>query len=380
MSDPVARVTLTLLQIPFKEPYRDPDGTRTLKDAILVGVETRDGLVGYGECSPTPEGIGHANDAPGACWDHLAQRIVPSLLGQAVESVEDIDRLSSGWHPGHASAISGAETACWDLLGKLRHEILATLLGAPGERIESGVESGLSVGLYPTVVDLLTAIEPHLAEGYRRLKLMIQPGRDVEFVQAVRQHYGEDLPLMVDARGAYPRGREDVFRRLDEFALLMYEQPMAADDLAGLAALQAAVTTPICLDETADSLERTERAIDLGAGRIVSLRLQRVGGFGPCRRLHDLCLARGVACWVGSTPELGVGRAHGLHLATLPNCKYPTDIEPSARWFVDDYVVPPIEHFSPGLITLPDGPGLGFLVDPVKVRRYQVRHEEFSGT
>ncbi len=153
---------------------------------------------------------------------------------------------------------------------------------------------------------------------------------------------------------------------------------MAADDLDGLAALQRALATPICLDETAETPAKAAEAIRRGACRIVNLKVQRVGGLGPALALHDLCHEHGIACWVGSMPELGVGQAHGIHLAALGNCRYPTDIEPSARWFVDDYVVPLIEMSAPGVLSVPTRPGLGYLVDPVKVRRYQVRHREFT--
>ena len=183
---------------------------------------------------------------------------------------------------------------------------------------------------------------------------------------------------MVDANGAYTTADLDVFRELDQYDLLMFEQPMAPDDLDGLALLQQAVTTPVCLDETAESLERTRAAIERGAGRIVNLKIQRVGGLGPAQAIHNLCYQHGVACWVGAMPELGIGQAHAIHLATLPNCKYPADIEPSARWFVDDYTIPLVEMASPGIIEVPTRPGLGYHVDPVKVKRYQVRQQEFT--
>jgi O-succinylbenzoate synthase len=153
---------------------------------------------------------------------------------------------------------------------------------------------------------------------------------------------------------------------------------MAADDIDGLAALQAAVSTPVCLDETAETMDRTAAAIERGAGRIVNLKIQRVGGLGPALAIHNLCHQHQVACWVGSMPELGIGQAHGIHLATLANCKYPSDIEPSARWFVDDYTVPSIDLAAPGIIEVPTRPGLGFHIDTAKLRRYQVRQQEFT--
>ncbi len=228
----------------------------------------------------------------------------------------------------------------------------------------------------PTIVELLRTIEAHLTEGYRRVKIKIAPGRDVELVRAVRQHFG-DIPLMVDANAAYCVDDLDLFRALDDFDLLMFEQPMAAGDIDGMVALQAEVSTPVCIDETADTLEQAGEAIRRGACKIVNIKLQRVGGFGPALALHDLCHEHGIACWIGSMPELGIGQAQGIHLAALGNCRYPTDVEPSARWFVDDYVVPLIELSAPGVLSLPTRPGLGYMVDAAKVRRYQVRQREF---
>jgi O-succinylbenzoate synthase len=376
MADVVERVTLTHLQIPLKEPFRISGGEVTVKDAILVTVETKGG-VGIGESSPMAVGFGYSGDSPGGCWDDLADRIVPGLLGRSFATVEEINAAASTW-TGSRFAIAGAETALWDLVGQARHATIAEMLGASVEQVARGVESGLAVGLYPTIVELLETIENHLAEGYRRVKIKIAPGHDVELVRAIRQHFG-DIELMVDANGAYTRDDIAIFRALDEHDLLMFEQPLPTDDLDGLAELQAAVSTPVCLDETAITPARTAEAIRRGACRIVNIKIQRVGGFGPALAIHDLCYEQGVACWVGSMPELGVGQAQGIHLASLANCKYPTDIEPSARWFVDDYVVPTLELSAPGILNVPTRPGLGYQVDPVKVRRYQLQHREFTG-
>ncbi len=375
MADALERIMLTHLQIPLKEPFRISGGEVSIKDAILVTLETP-AAIGIGESSPMAVGFGYSTDSPEGCWNDLAERIVPRLLGRSFTTLEDIAALSAEW-TGSRFAIAGVETALWDLVGQARHATIAELLGASVEQMAGRVESGLAVGLYPTIVELLKIIDTHLAEGYRRVKIKIAPGRDVELVRAVRQHFG-DIPLMVDANAAYKVSDLEIFRELDDQDLLMFEQPMAADDLDGLAALQKAVATPVCLDESADTLERTAAAIRRGACRIVNIKIQRVGGFGPALAMHDLCYEHGVACWVGSMPELGVGQAQGIHLAALANCKYPTDIEPSARWFVDDYVVPLIELSGPGTLRVPTRPGLGYLVDPAKVRRYQVQHREFT--
>ncbi len=374
-SSPIERVLLQHLQIPFKEPFRISGGEVAVKDAILVTLETSSGIA-HGESSPMTAGTGDGHDTPEGCWNDLAGTIAPSLIGQTFDSTAAIAQQCSSW-TASPSAVAGAETALYDLLGQTYRTTVAHLLGAIDEQISLGVQSGLAMGLYPSIVELLRTVEVHLAEGYRRLKIRIQPGTDIEVVRAVRQHFG-DLPLMVDADGAYTAADIDLFRALDDLDLLMFEQPMRPDDLDGLALLQQSVTTPVCLDETAVSVEETARAIARGACRIVNLKIQRVGGLGPARAIHDLCHSQGVACWVGSVPELGLGQAFGIHLATLSNCKYPSDIEPTTRWFVDDYVVPALELSAPGLFAVPTRAGSGFQVDAAKVRRYQVRSAEFT--
>lgn len=376
MTGPIERVSLTQLQVPLKEPFRISGGEVTVKDAIVVTVETPDGL-GHGESSPMAASFGYSDDTPDGCWDDLTRRIAPALLGLRFSTPDDITAAATAWG-GSRFAVAGAETACWDLLARARHATIAGLLGADPAQAALGIESGLAVGLYPSVVELLEAIETHLAEGYRRVKIKIKPGHDVELVSAVRRHFGDELPLMVDANAAYTAADLDVFRALDAFDLLMFEQPFAPADLDGLAALQSAVATPVCLDESVESAEIAEDAIRRGACRIVNLKLQRVGGFGPARAIHDACARHGVACWVGSMPELGIGQAHGIHLAALGNCRYPSDLEPSARWFVDDYSAPLVELAAPGRLAVPTRPGVGYEVDHATVRRYQVRRQEFT--
>ncbi len=378
MADPIQCIRLTHLQIPLKEPFRISGGEIALKDAILVTIETAGGRIGLGESSPMAASFGYSTDTPEGCWKDLTSRIAPRLLGHSFTHPEQIATIAADWAGCSRFAIAGAETACWDLLSQARHECLAETLGAAEDQLDFGVESGLAVGLYPSIVELLRAIEAHLVEGYKRVKIKIAPGRDIELVRAVRQHFGEELPLMIDANAAYSIADRDLFQELDAFDLLMFEQPFATADLDGLAQLQALVNTPICIDETAETPEQTAEAIRRGACKIVNIKLQRVGGFGPALAIHDLCQQQDIACWVGTMPELGVGQAQGIHLATLANCKYPTDVEPSARWFVDDIVEPLIELIAPGMLRLPaDRPGLGYQINTSKLRRYRSREQEF---
>lgn len=372
-TDPVERVGLARLRIPMKEFWPEAVASEPReKEAILVTLETSSG-VAHGECSPV---MADGPRAVETCWRELVEAIAPNLLGKSVSRPEEIAALADSWPVGRLAA-AGAETALWDLLGQAHHATVAQLLGADEEQIALGVPSGMALGLYPSIVELLESVESHLVEGYRRVKIRIAPGRDIELVRAVREHF-EDVPLMVDGGGRYTTADLELFRELDDFDLLMFEQPMAADDIAGLAALQRVVSTPVCLDETVTTLDQTAEAIRQGACRIVNLKIQRAGGLGPAKAIHDLCLQHDVACWVGSTPELGLGQAFGVHLGTLANCKYPSDLEPSARWFVDDYVSPAFEHSEPGLFSVPTRPGVGFQVDLQKASRHEVERREFT--
>ena len=351
-TSPIERVVLTHLQIPLKEPFRISGGEVAIKDAILVTVETSSGI-GHGESSPMAAGFGYSADTPEGCWDDLDDTDRPQPDRPAVDSPEDIAALAVGLD-GSRFAVAGAETALWDLLGQAHHATIAELLGAIDEQISLGVQSGLAVGLYPTIVELLKAIETHLAEGYRRVKIKIQPGSDVELVRAVRQHFG-DIPLMVDANGAYTAADLDVFRQLDDFDLLMFEQPMAAGRprRPGRAAEGASRRRSASTRRPRRSSRPPRRSAAGPAGSSTS-RSSASGGSGRPGRSTTSASEHGVACWVGTMPELGIGQAAGIHLAALANCKYPTDIEPSARWFVDDYVVPPLELSVPGPVQRPD--------------------------
>jgi O-succinylbenzoate synthase len=373
MAETIARVALIHLQVPLKEPFRTLKGDLPVRDTFLIVATTGAGRIGLGECAPLP-----TLDWLERSWRSLRDVFAPALVGQTVDSLEEIESSLDAVGDSLASARGAAETACLDLYGQIHHRSLSEILGTPSVRIESGIEAGLVIGHHVTVVDLLRSIEPHLDEGYRRVKLKIRPGFDVEFVHAVREHFGPELPLMVDGQGAYTVQDMEHLQQLDQEDLLMIEQPFGRDDLDGLAALQDRLTTPICLDETVNAVPRGIEAIERGCGRIVNLKLQNQGGLLRARALHDELYARGVPCFVGTRLELGVGRAAGLHLGTLPACSYPTDVAPSARWFVDDVVQPLLELAAPGRFDVPTRPGLGFLLKPEPIRRYQVRYEEFT--
>jgi len=313
----------------------------------------------------------YSPETPEGTWEFLRAKLVPGFLERPeLDPARCVERLAE--FPGEPFAKAALEGAVWDLRAQELSKPLWGMLGGA----QRPISSGAALGLMPTLAELLERVERFLAEGYRRIKIKIAPGHDVELVRAIRGRFG-GIPLMVDANAAYRLEDAEVFERLDEFGLMMIEQPLGRHALEEHAELQRRIRTPICLDESAESLESLAEIIRLRSGRIINIKVQRMGGLWPARQAHDAAAAAGLACWLGTMPELGIASAQGLHLATLPNFTLPTDLEASARWYVDDIISPPVEVSSQGNITLPDGPGMGYRVDPEKVSRYRVRREEF---
>lgn len=365
----IDRITLTHVRIPLVEPFKISNGEVSEKDGILVGVASQ-GLVAWGEASPMSGGF-YSDDTPESVWIHLVEKLIPEILRRKPDSIEEVNALldGSGTSP---FARAGLETAFWDLKAQKGNEPLFRTLGGT----KGSVESGLAVGIYPTIDKLLAAIERYLGEGYKRVKIKVQPGWDIEPLLAVRGEFGR-IPLMVDANCAYTQKDLDHLQAFDDFELIMIEQPLPKEDLEGHAMLQAMVRTPVCLDEGAKDPATVRRAIEMKSCKIVNIKIQRVGGLMHAKEIHDICANAGVPVWAGTMPELGIGGAQTVHLATLPNFAYPTDVESSARWFVDDIIEPLIE-VKDGLITIPPGAGNCHTVSESKIKKFEVRKESFS--
>ena len=359
----IRSITLTWVRVPLVEPFRISSGAVAEKDAIVVRVES-DGVTGWGESSPMA-GSFYSSDTPESCWRELCDTIVPAVLNRDVSADDEL--------PGPHFASVGIETALWDIQAQRRGVPLHRLLGGTRDSIESG----LAVGLYDDTSQMLRTIEMHLAAGYKRVKIKIARGSDVELVRAVRGAFGDDLPLMVDANGDYTLEHIDIFRRLDEFNLMMFEQPLAGHLLEESAELQRQVRTPVCLDESLENLPAAERAIALGSLRIANIKIQRVGGLRNALRMYELCRAHNLGIWIGTMPELGIGQAQGAALSSLEGCTFPTDVEASARWFTDDIIDPWLDVDS-GMIAMPKAPGLGYRIDSDKLARYKIEQRTFA--
>jgi O-succinylbenzoate synthase len=274
---------------------------------------------------------------------------------------------------GHHMAKAAVEMAVWDLAARQAHVPLSRLLGGTRARIPSGV----SIGIQDSVEQLVEKIAKELAAGYQRIKIKVKPGWDIDVVAAVRDRFA-DVPLMVDANAAYTLGDAAHLSGFDRFGLMMIEQPLDYDDIRDHAALQRRLQTPICLDESIHSVRAAEDALALGACRIINIKPGRVGGYAQSIRLHDLCAARGVPVWHGGMLESGIGRAHNIHLASLPNFSLPGDIAASRRYFLPDLIEPAIDVDPAGMVAVPTGPGIGVHVDWERVRAATIETCELS--
>ena len=269
-------------------------------------------------------------------------------------------------------AKAGLEMAIWDIAARRENISLSQLLG--GTR--RSVEVGISIGLQPSPAHLVEKVRGCIAEGYRKIKLKIKPGADLAYVEAVRGTFGADLPLSVDANSSYTLEHVRLFRKLDRFGLMMIEQPLQHDDLVRHAILQKEMDTPICLDESITSVDRAEDMIQLGSGRIVNIKPGRVGGLAESLLIHDLCARNGIPVWCGGMLESGIGRAHNVALASLPNFVIPGDLSPSRRYWDRDIVVPEWTMSSEGMVRVPtDRPGIGIDVDRDRIEDLTVRRE-----
>jgi O-succinylbenzoate synthase len=349
------RFELFRAAIPMREPFRISSGEVACKQAALLRAWDGD-VFGWGESSAMPGGF-YSSETPESCWRELTDTVLPALAGRDHE-FPHIAALDT-WLREHTTTPFvrvAVETAAWEMAARARGLSLRALFGLT----DRPIPSGLAVGLYDDLDGLRAALDRYGPRDYQRLKIKIKRGQDVDLVRAVRQ-WLPDVPLFVDANADYTRDDLDLFRELDRDGLMMFEQPFGKHDLDTSAALQRIARTPVCLDESIDSVETARAALDLGACRIVNIKLQRVGGFLEALRIIELCASRGVPVWMGTMPELGIGSAQALVLASHPSCQFPTDVEPSARWYVDDVLSPPL-RLEGGYLHVPAGPGLGFTV------------------
>jgi len=362
----IEQLTLRELHMTLLAPFQTSMETTCQRRVMLVEAVV-DGVTGWGECvaGETPS---YTPETTETAWHIVRDHLWPTLKGKQFASAGDVWDLLS-WVRGHNIAKAGLEAAVWDAEAKQKQIPLAKLLG--GTRGE--ISSGASIGIKASLDELVRAVEVELEAGYQRIKIKIKPGYDLQAVRVLRGKFPA-IKLMVDANSAYTLGDASLLKKLDEFYLMMIEQPLGWDDLYSHVELQRELKTPICLDECIHTEEQAVAAIRLGACRIINIKLGRVGGYTPTRRIHDLCQGNGVPVWCGGMLESGIGRTHNVALSTLPNFTLPGDVTASKRYWAEDIIEPEVTVSRHGTIRVPTAPGIGFepridLIDRLTVRR-----------
>jgi O-succinylbenzoate synthase len=368
----IDQIELREVQMPLISFFETSFGRTTLRRIILVRVFS-EGLIGYGEAT-SPEAPYYNHESTGTAWHVLRDFIIPRVFQSDLEAPDSVAPLLAPIR-GHNMAKASIETAIWDLYARRFEKPLYELIGGRRRMIDCGV----SLGIQNTIAELLGKIEKELRAGYQRVKIKIKPGWDLDVVEEIRRQF-PTIVLMCDANSAYSLKDIDLFRRLDEFGLLMIEQPLAWNDILDHVKLQQAIKTPVCLDESILDSEDARKAIEAGACRIINIKLGRVGGFAEARKVHDLCLARSVPVWCGGMLESGIGRAQNIAMSSLENFLLPGDVSASKRYFHKDLIDPEVEVDSQGRIRLPEEAGIGFQPNMKRIEQVTVRTEMLRPT
>ena len=366
----VERITLREIRMRLRAPFETSFGVTHERRILLVEANC-DGVTGWGEITAL-ESPSFNSETTETAWHVVSDFIAPVIVGHEISHASDLPALLAGIR-GHSMAKAGLENALWDAESQQENIPLWRLVG--GTRAE--IACGVSLGIRSDAASLVDKVEQEVGAGYQRIKLKIKPGKDLEFVAAVRKRF-PNIKLSVDANSAYTLYDIDHLRQLDQFDLLMMEQPLAWDDIYSHARLQSGIQTAICLDECINNRRDAETAIELGACKIINIKLGRVGGHSGARKVHDICLERGVPVWCGGMLESGIGRAHNIAMSTLPGFTLPGDVSASSRYWSEDIIEPEV-HVSPrGTISTSQNPGLGFAVKRNLIEHLTARTNTWS--
>jgi O-succinylbenzoate synthase len=354
-------VEIRLVRLPLIEPFETSFGKIDSRLIFLICLSAG-GLKGWGEVVASEQPL-YSYETVGTAFHVIKDFLAPAVLDDPIAGLPDLARRFSRFR-GHNMAKAGLELAFMDLLAKVNNQSLSALIGGERKRVAVGV----SLGIQPTLSQLLKRVDKYLDLGYQRIKLKIKPGWDISVAFEVRRIYPNIL-LSVDANSAYTLADVDHLRRLDDFDLLMIEQPLQSDDIVDHAELQQHLKTSLCLDESITGQRQAKAALDLESCRIINIKIGRVGGYSEALAIHDLCAARSIPVWCGGMLESGIGRAHNIALASLQGFTLPGDISASSRYFERDLISPEVTVASDGTVTVPDAIGLGFEVDSFFIER-----------
>ena len=362
------RIILREISLELKEPFRISSGVVRERRILLLELFDAAGASVWSECVAFETPI-YSSETIDTAWIAITKWVAPRLLGRPLVHPRAVYDVLDGDFRGHHMAKAAVEMGLWGLAATLAGQSLARFIGGTREEVATGI----SLGIQKSPEALIDKVRASLAEGYRKVKIKIKPGRDVEWIGAVRGALGPDAHLMADANSAYTLADMDRLVALDGFGLMMIEQPLAHDDLVRHAELQKRLLTPICLDESITGLDQAQDMVTLGSGRIVNIKTGRVGGFASAIAIHNFCEERGVPVWCGGMLESGIGRAYNVAIASLSNFVLPGDLSPSARYWARD-IVTPEWTMDKGMVRVPLGtPGIGVEVDTEQIEAISLR-------
>jgi O-succinylbenzoate synthase len=367
----ISSIELREIRLPLIHFFETSFGRTTERRIILARVVDQDGAEGWGECT-AGEGPFYSDEWAETAWPTLNEFLAPMVVNHEVESAATVSDLMHRVR-GHRMAKAAIETACWDLEAKRANQPLWKYLGGVREEIPCGV----SIGIQDSPAQLIEKIEKELNAGYQRIKIKIKPGWDLNIVKAVRAKFPNIL-LMGDANSAYSLRDVQLFKALDEFKLMMLEQPLAFDDMFDHAELQKQIKTPVCLDESIKTPADATHAIALGACKIINVKLGRVGGHAQAKQVESIARERKIPVWCGGMLESGIGRAHNIAMATLPGFTLPGDVSASARYWAEDIIEPPVTVTARGTIVPPSKPGIGFEINRKRIDQLTLRSAQIN--
>jgi o-succinylbenzoate synthase len=367
----ISSIELREIRLPLIHFFETSFGRTTERRIIIAKATDNDGAEGWGECT-AGEGPFYSDEWAETAWPTLKDYLAPMVVGHEVRAAANVHELMKSVR-GHRMAKAAIETACWDLEAKRASVPLWKHLGGAQTEIRCGV----SIGIQDTPEQLIEKIEKEVNAGYQRIKIKIKPGWDLDIVRRVRERFPE-IRLMGDANSAYTLRDVPLFKALDEFDLMMLEQPLAYDDMFDHAELQKQIKTPICLDESVKTPADAANAIKLAACQIINVKLGRVGGHAQAKLIEQIARERSIPVWCGGMLESGIGRAHNIAMATLAGFTLPGDVSASARYWEEDLIDPPVTVTGRGTISAPDKPGIGFEVNRERLDRLTVRREEIK--
>jgi len=366
----IDRIKLHHTKMELVSPFTTSMGTEYDEEHIIISVDA-EGVTGWGEC--VAEGTPfYSYETVQTAWHILKDFLIPSILGKNISSVDEAITLSARVR-GHRMAKAGLEAALWDSFAKSKNISLSKFLGGTRKKIDVGV----SIGIQYSSEKLIKKVEAYLEEGYKRIKIKISPGNDLQFIKALRKEF-PDILLQVDANSAYSLNDIKIFKEMDDYNILLIEQPLGYEDIYDHSKLQRELKTPICLDESIHSLDNTRAAIELESCRIINIKPGRVGGFTESKLIHDYCSSKNVPVWHGGMLESGIGRAGNVALASLPNFTLPGDISASKRYYKADIVIPEFVLNPDGTMNVPTKPGIGVEVDLKRLNKVTVYKEEYK--